>query len=279
LVAKLAHEHVKMVLTGDGGDEAFAGYDRYLRFLRLQSVGPLGPLLALAAGAAGRVLPGPSGYRLTRIAERLRQRFPGQYLSGVALTRADVSRDILGEATREAHDHYGGLDEVARSAHHLEALDRCVAIDFGSYLPDDILVKLDRTAMAVSLEGRAPFLDHHLVDFAARLPRNLRIHRGKGKYLLRRVASRWLPEAVLRKPKQGFAIPLGQWFRGPLRELASDVIASRRFAERGLIRQPAAQSYLNAHLLGRADFGELLWLILSLELWCRRFLDPTSSAV
>jgi asparagine synthase (glutamine-hydrolysing) len=265
-----------MVLTGDGGDEAFGGYDRYLRFLRLESTGRLKPAAAAATALAGRLVPGASGYRLRRIAERLRQPFPDSYLSGVALTRADVADDILGDGVRpDGSGHYAALVALADGHRKLDALDRCVAIDFSSYLPDDILVKLDRMAMAVSLEGRAPLLDHRLVEFAVRLPASLRVHGGRGKHLLRRVAARWLPADVLRKPKQGFAVPLARWFRGPLRELTSDLINSRAFAERGLLNREAVGRYLASHLAGEADHGELLWLVVSLEVWARRYLDRT----
>jgi asparagine synthase (glutamine-hydrolysing) len=148
-----------------------------------------------------------------------------------------------------------------------------VAIDFASYLPDDILVKLDRTAMANSLEGRAPFLDHRLVGFAARLPAHLRVRGRRGKHLLRRVAARWLPPDVLAKRKQGFGIPLARWFRGPLAPLAADLFASRAFRERGLLRPAAARHYLDQHRRGHGDYGEVLWLMVSLELWARRYLD------
>jgi asparagine synthase (glutamine-hydrolysing) len=283
LVSKLARERVKMVLTGDGGDETFGGYDRYLRFMDLERAGPLKPGAAAVAGAAARFLPGPTGYRLGRIAERLRQPFPDSYLSGVALTRADVADEILGDAVRPGGGgagagHYSSLAGAAAGTESLGALDRCVAIDFASYLPDDILVKLDRMAMANSLEGRAPFLDHRLVDFAVRLPAQMRVQGRRGKHILRKVAARWLPSAVLEKPKQGFAIPLGQWFRGPLRPVAADLLASRSFRERGLVRPAAAVRFLEDHVAGRADHGELLWLIVSLELWARRYLDQGPSA-
>lgn len=269
LVSRLARERVTMVLTGDGGDEAFAGYDRYLRYLALQRLGGARPLAAAFAKLGGHLLPGARGYRLRRIGERLGQEFPASYLSGVALTREDIAQDLLGDALHG--DYYGSAS--MRTDGGGDALDRIVAIDIDGYLPDDILVKLDRMAMANSLEGRAPLLDHRLVEFAASLPADLRIRNGRGKYLLRQVARRWLPADVLDKPKQGFAIPLAAWFRGPLRALAADVIASRAFRERGLMRAAAAERYLAAHVAGEADFGETLWLILSLELWARRFLD------
>jgi asparagine synthase (glutamine-hydrolysing) len=274
LVAKLARERVKMVLTGDAGDEAFAGYDRYLRYLDLQRLGVLKLAAAATAAAAGAVVPAERGFRLRRIAERLRQPFPDSYLSGVALTREGVAVDLLGEAVAPAASgHYGGLGAVARAALDLEALDRCVAIDFASYLPDDVLVKLDRMAMASSLEGRAPLLDHRVVEFGVRLPREHRVRNHRGKYLLRKVAARWLPPDVLDKPKHGFGIPLAKWFRGPLAGLAADLIGSQAFRERGLMNPGAARRFLDEHLAGQADYGELLWLTLSLELWARRYLD------
>jgi asparagine synthase (glutamine-hydrolysing) len=266
-----------MVLTGDGGDEAFAGYSRYLKFLDLERVGPLKPAAAAAAELTGRLVPGERGYRLRRIAERMRQRFPESYLSGVALTRADIAADLLGEAADSA-DHYAGLAEAARDTDRLDALDRCVANDFRSYLPDDILVKLDRTAMANSLEGRSPFLDPKVIDFAVRLPRALRVRERRGKHLLRRAAARWLPPDVLRKPKQGFGIPLGDWFRGPLAGLARDLLGSQSFRERGWIRPQVAEQILAAHLARQADHGEVLWLVLSLELWARRYVDKEARA-
>jgi asparagine synthase (glutamine-hydrolysing) len=280
LVAKLAREHVKMVLTGDAGDEAFAGYDRYLRFLSLDRLGALKPAAAAATTAASRLLRGPYAYRLRRIGERLRQPFPDSYLSGVALTRADVAEELLGDAVRaEGAGIYGGLAQAARdSLRNFDALDRIVAIDFASYLPDDILVKVDRTAMASSLEGRAPFLDPRVVEFAVRLPREMRVRDGRGKHLLRRAAKRWLPEQVLTKPKQGFGIPLGKWFRGPLAGLAGDVFGSQKFRERGFLRADAARRYLDGHRAGEADYGEILWLALSLEMWARRYLDAGPSA-
>lgn len=270
LVSKLAREDVSMVLTGDGGDEAFAGYDRYLKFLKLQQLGAMKPLAAFAARSAAALLPGSLGYRFGRLGERLQQPFPDNYLSSVAVSRADIAQHLLG---RQGGKHYRSIDALLNNLPDGDDLDRIVAIDIGSYLADDILVKLDRMAMANSLEGRAPLIDHHLVEFAVRLPASMRVRNGRGKHLLRQVARRWLPSDVLDKPKQGFAIPLAAWFRGPLRELASDLIASRAFRERGLIAAAAADAYLADHLAGRADHGETLWLVLSLELWARRYLD------
>ena len=274
LVSQLARQHVKMVLTGDGGDELFGGYDRYLRLLAFEGLGALRAPAAMALRAAGAMLHGPRADRLRRVGERMAMPFDERYQSGVALTRPEMAQAL--NAGAGGADHYR-LPLLEESGADLgagrSALDRAVAMDLQSYLPDDILVKLDRMSMAVSLEGRAPFLDPRLAGFALRLPQNLRVRNGRGKYLLRKVASRWLPPALMNKPKQGFAIPMPEWFRGPLREMAADIFDSRSFRERGLIDQGAAVRLLGEHVASRADHSETLWQILCLELWAQRFLD------
>lgn len=273
LVAQLASGHVKMALSGDGGDETFAGYGRYLKYLKAERLGLFKPLAASVASAAGFAFPGRYRRRLRRIGESLRLRFPESYLSVVALTRREHAAALLGDAG----NHYGAI-AVDRERMPAHSLDRMVAIDFASYLPDDILVKVDRMTMAHSLESRAPLLDHRLVDFAVRLPPHLRVRNGRGKHLFREVAARWLPPDVLIKRKQGFAVPLAAWFRGPLRELASDLLTSTAFRTRGLVDAQAAERCLHDHLAGVDDLSEPLWLILSLELWARRFLDAGALA-
>jgi len=274
LVSQLAQRHVKMVLTGDGGDELFGGYDRYLRLLALERLGPLRPAAGWALRIAGALLPNPQGGRLQRVGERLGLPFAERYLSGVALTRPDQARTLCAVAGGRGHYHLPLLDAADSDlGAGRSALDRAVAIDLQSYLPDDILVKLDRMAMATSLEGRAPFLEPGLAQFALQLPESLRVRNGRGKYLLRKVAARWLPAEVLRKPKQGFAIPIADWFRGPLRGLAQDTFAGRAFRERGLVDPSAADALLREHVNGTADRSEALWQVLCLELWAQRFVD------
>lgn len=274
LVSQLAQRHVKMVLTGDGGDELFGGYDRYLRLLSLERLGPMRPVAGWALRAAGTVLPNPLGGRLRRVGERLGLPFAERYLSGVALTRPDQAHALCALAGGRGHYHLPLLEQADSDlGAGGSALDRAIAIDLQSYLPDDILVKLDRMAMATSLEGRAPFLEPGLAQFALRLPVSLRMREGRGKYLLRKVAARWLPPDVLSKPKQGFAIPIAEWFRGPLRALAQDTFAGRAFRERGLVDPAAADALLREHVSGAADRSEALWQVLCLELWAQRFLD------
>jgi len=278
LVAQLAQQQVKMVLTGDGGDELFGGYDRYLRLLALERLGPLRPLAGAALRMAGALLPNPRGGRWQRVGERLGLPFAERYLSGVALTRPDQARALCARAGGDGHYHLPLLGQTDSDlGAGRSALDRAVAIDLQSYLPDDILVKLDRMAMATSLEGRAPFLEPGLAQFALRLPESLRVRNGRGKYLLRKVAARWLPADVLSKPKQGFAIPIAEWFRGPLRSLAQDTFAASAFRERGLVDPAAADALLREHLSGTGDRSETLWQVLCLELWAQRFVDSPSA--
>lgn len=269
LVAELARPHVKMVLSGDGGDEAFAGYERYLKFLALERLGPLRGAAARGLRAAGSMVPGPFGQRLRRVGQRLGETFPDSYLSGVALSRPEQMRALLGPAGAEG---YAALHPLFRADDARPMIDRIVDADIRSYLLDDILVKLDRMTMAASIEGRAPLLDHRVLEFAVRLPVHLRIRHGRGKHLLREVARRWLPPDVLDKPKQGFAIPLPEWFRTSLGAMAGDVFASRAFRERGWVQPGVVDGLLAEHRAGRADHAEPLWQVLVLELWARRFL-------
>ncbi|MGV8940232.1 MAG: asparagine synthase (glutamine-hydrolyzing) [Lysobacter sp.] len=279
LVSRLAREHVKMVLTGDGADELFGGYDRYLKLMTLEQLGPLGRPAGTALRLAGALLPNPMGGRIGRIGERLQMSRDERYLSGVALMRADTAVALHPRAGGARHYHLPLQDETGTDlGAGRSALDRAVAIDLQSYLPDDILVKLDRMAMANSLEGRSPFLHPQLAQFALSLPEKFRVRDGRGKHLLRQVARRWLPPRLLAKPKQGFAIPLAEWFRGPLRQLAGDTFASRNFRERGLIDPVAANALLDEHVRGHADRRESLWQLVCLELWAQRFLDAPLSA-
>jgi asparagine synthase (glutamine-hydrolysing) len=216
------------------------------------------------------VVPGLFGQRLRRVGQRLGERFPDSYLSGVALSRPDQMLALLGPAGAEG---YASLHPLFPAGDTRPMIDRIVDADIRSYLLDDILVKLDRMTMAASIEGRAPLLDHRVVEFAVRLPAHLRVRGGRGKHVLREVARRWLPSDVLDKPKQGFAIPLPEWFRTRLGAMAGDVFASRAFRERGWVQPAVVDGLLAEHRAGRADHAEPLWQVLVLELWARRFVD------
>jgi asparagine synthase (glutamine-hydrolysing) len=270
LVSQLAARHVKMVLSGDGGDELFSGYERYRRFERLQryrsrSLG----LAAPAARAASVVLPRGPSRRLGRIADRLAQPFPDNYLSGVALSTSRDLRRLL-VPTLAAGDLFASVRGHFEQPQIDDPMERVLHGDMATYLIDDILVKVDRMTMAHSLEGRSPLLDHELIGFVARLPYALKARQGRGKVLLRQVAADLLPAELLAKRKQGFAIPVAAWMRGELRELVNSTLHDRAFRERGVFNVRGAQTALDEHLAGTHDHSESLWLLLSYEMWARR---------
>ncbi len=273
LVSRLAAGHVKMVLSGDGGDELFAGYERYRRYRRLldlrdTSFGLAGPGLS----AVSALIPGARGARLNRIGARLSQGYPDDYLSGVALaTREDLGEVLAMDASEL--DPFASVRRFFTRSFGGEPLDHVLSGDLATYLAGDILVKVDRMTMANSLESRSPLLDHELLDFAARLPFDMKLRGSTGKYLFKQVAKRLFPADWLDKPKQGFAIPVAQWLRVELRERLQDTLASNSFRQRGLFNIRGLQRMLDEHLAGTRDHGEMLWLVLNYEAWARRDVD------
>lgn len=268
LVSQLAAKHVKMVLSGDGGDELFAGYSRYRRYAALQRIRRstlgMGPGLARLAGA---LIPGAKGRRLAGIGQRMGLPWPDDYLALVGLASPADLGLLFGE--RAKTDPFGSIRQRFVRSDIDSDMERILSGDMDTYLADDILTKVDRTTMAVSLEGRAPLLDQNLIAFAARLPFDMKLRGEQGKYLFRKVAARLLPADVLNKRKQGFAIPLASWFRTDLKPMLLDTIGSRAFRERGLFSMQGIQTLVDEHQQGLQDRGELLWMVMVLETWLK----------
>ena len=268
LVSQLAAKHVKMVLSGDGGDELFAGYSRYRRYAALQRIRRstlgMGPGLAKLAGA---LIPGARGRRLAGIGQRMGLPWPDDYLALVALANPADLGLLFGE--RAKTDPFGSIRQRFVRSDIDSDMERILSGDMDTYLADDILTKVDRTTMAVSLEGRAPLLDQNLIAFAARLPFDMKLRGEQGKYLFRKVAARLLPADVLNKRKQGFAIPLASWFRTDLKPMLLDTIGSRAFRERGIFSMQGIQTLVDEHQQGLQDRGELLWMVMVLETWLK----------
>jgi asparagine synthase (glutamine-hydrolysing) len=275
LVARLARD-LKVVLTGDGGDEAFAGYDRYRlhQFLasfdflpdRLRRMAVRSIRLALKrTGRPGHEIPWDDIAELTGDARYVR-------LVSVfgRTTRSELAPD--GPAT----DWYLAqqLDRAPANG-----IDRVLYADLHTYLPEDMLVKVDRATMAMSLEARSPLLDQRFVEFAANLPGERKLRRAASKVLLREVASRLLPTEVLRRPKMGFQVPVAQWFRGELRSLFVEAALAPDAASRDVIDTRVSERLLNEHMTGSANHGHRLWLLLILELWCRTWLRPSQGTL
>jgi asparagine synthase (glutamine-hydrolysing) len=271
MVAKLAAEHVKVVLTGDGGDEIFAGYDKYVVEGRERAYDRVPAPIRRAAGAVGAVM--ADGMRGRRFLRHLALDGPRRYLDAQSLFHRD---DIGALFERDALARMGDYDPWVKPMSHLGGrADWMSAVqysDLQAYLPLDVLTKVDRMTMAHSIEARPPLLDHRLVEFAATIPARLRFHGGTTKYLFKQAMRGILPDDIIDRPKRGFAVPLARWLRGPLLAYARDVLLSDTSRNRGVLNPAEVERLLALHQRGR-DLDQQLWTMLSFELWCRRFLD------
>jgi asparagine synthase (glutamine-hydrolysing) len=271
MVSKLAAEHVKVVLTGDGGDELFAGYDKYVVEGRERSFDRVPASIRRTAGALGQAM--PDWMRGRRFLRHLALDGSERYLDASTLFRRDEMRKVFRD---EAFEQIAGYDPRAASLSYLRdgrdwvsALQYC---DLHTYLPLDILTKVDRMTMAHSIEARPPLLDHKLVEFAATIPARFRLRDGTTKYLFKRAMRGVLPDAIIDRGKRGFAVPLGRWFRRELTGFTRDVLLSDTCRQRGFLDVRYVERLLRLHRDGR-DLELHLWTLLSFELWCRRFLD------
>jgi asparagine synthase (glutamine-hydrolysing) len=269
LVSRLARQHVKVVLSGDGGDELFAGYDRYVVDHRRRHLGRLGDLgLGAPLWALSRVLPVGGGkntfYNLSL--PRLER-----YIDSISLFPRQALRDVLapGDTSR--------VDIAPLADHDLDALSQLQDLDLKTYLPGDILTKVDRMSMANSLEARVPLLDHPLVEFACSLPPDLRLRHGGTKYLLKRALEGRVPAEVLTRPKQGFAVPLESWFSGSVPGFFRDELADTSWlAGVGIQREEINRLLDRFGETRRRDYCDRLWALVVLNRAVRRLLGPTS---
>ncbi len=262
-VSELARRDVTVALSGDGGDELFAGYTRYADVMRR---GTLPAAMRPFPALAGRMLPHGALGR-NRLLD-LGRSWQGRYATTVALP---VEVGAGGVARRELAGWLPPFPQLlSRWFAGTEGRDRVTAmtmVDMQSYLPGDILTKVDRTSMAVSLEARVPLLDHPLVEFAASLPGDLKLRDGSGKWIFRKAITGIVPEIVLRKPKQGFAVPLERWFRTDLRGRLDGLTSGGPALE--YVDERALGRLVSEHLRGRRDHSHQLWRVLALDLWLR----------
>jgi asparagine synthase (glutamine-hydrolysing) len=272
LVSRMAREHVTVALSGDGGDELFAGYRRYVRCLerwRWMARVPAGLRGAAARGleaaaAAGWAAGAPGAFgRLGRVAEQL-----GAASLEDLFVRASARCPDAGRFVQGSPSPGGLLDAPLRWPRLAEPLERMMFLDLAGNLPEDILTKVDRASMGVSLEVRCPLLDHRVVELAWRLPPELKLQAGVGKWLLRRVLERYVPRALFERPKMGFGIPLAAWLRGPLRDWAEALLDPRRLRQAGYLDADAVRQVWSQHLSGWRDHRLLLWNLLSFQAWC-----------
>jgi len=281
-VARETRKHVTVALNGDGGDESFAGYERYAAMHLAEKYHRIPAVLrdSLVQQAIGLI---PSSET-----KRSRVRDVKRFLEAASLPKVErylrwvsvfdtaakanlYSANFLHETQSiRAADI---LDPWFSRANGAGIVDAALLADINTYLPNDLLVKVDIATMAVSLEARSPFLDHHLIEFAASLPEKLKLRGITTKYLLKRMLKKLLPAENLNRRKMGFGVPIGHWFRGKLQPFLRETILSERALNRGLFRPEAVKQLVELHARGERDNSHQLWTLLMLELWFERFID------
>jgi asparagine synthase (glutamine-hydrolysing) len=276
-VAKLAREYVTVALSGDGGDELFGGYARYAHALKHDAAPRLpAPVTALAASVSELLPDGFKGKARLRSLALPRDRRYVDTSSCFATSRKRFLYAPERYAAVREHDSYGAPLRRFATAHNLDFATQMQYTDAHVYLPDDILVKVDRASMAVSLETRAPLLDPILAEYVASLPSSYHIKPGRLKSLLKAAITGFVPDAVINRPKMGFGVPLKHWFRADLKAYARDVLGSQACRNRGLFDQGFVTGLLAHHEAGRADNSFRIWALLCFELWAQQYLDPAT---
>ena len=285
LVASLARQHVTVALTGDAGDELFGGYNRHVwgTALNARLSGLPHPVRRVLGAALAAVAPEPAN-TIVQLLEpvlpkSLRTRRAGDQVAKIARivgakSAGDLYRLLCSIDSTPSDSVIGGHEtaswadgEMSAIATRLDPLDRMMLADSLSYLSDDILQKVDRAAMSVSLETRVPFLDRDVVEFASLVPPSMKIREGRGKWLVRQVLYKHVPAALIDRPKTGFSIPLDQWLRGPLKSWAYDLLAPARLRQQGLFNVMRIELMLHQHMSGRRNHGYWLWNVLMAQAW------------
>ncbi len=275
-VSKAARDLVTVALSGDGGDELWAGYARHrVEQWEQRLRASLGPA-ARIAGVLAHALPlSVKGARsLRHLAARPDDAYAIKHAYGMfepdAKTRlysGDFARS-LGDA-----DAFVSFRDAYHRCTSRDPVDKALYVDARTYMIDDVLTKVDRMSMAVSLEAREPLLDHKLLEFAARVPVSLKLKNGRTKYLLRRILDRRVPPSITGRAKRGFAVPIGRWLRGPLAPMTTELLLDGRLRDRGIFDHQEVSRIWEEHRTGRADHPHRLWQLVMLELWFRQFID------
>ncbi len=281
-VSKETRKHVTVALNGDGGDESFAGYERHAA-MRIADLYNRVPSFARKIWLEAPVSLFPtSETKRTRIRDIKRfltaASMPAseRYFKWVSTYHREPKTELYSEDFRRGIGHdeaFSLLDKWFQKSNGNSTLDTVLLTDLMTYLPDDLLVKVDIASMANSLEARSPFLDHKVIEFAASLPDNVKMGRFETKSLLKKIAAKLVPKEVVYRQKMGFGVPIGDWFRGDMKGFVKEILLTEKFEKRGLFRQKVVERYVNEHLRGDRDHTFQIWTLLMLELWYDRFID------
>ena len=274
-VAKMSREFVPVALNGDGGDESFVGYERYrgmqiARHLKHIPKPLIKAMLSLCKTKSRyrymeRFLKGMLNYT-----DEWRR-----YASWISYFQEEDKQYLYSDCFKAGlnGDTVGYILKLAEQSDLCSVAEKAMEVDINSNLPEDLLVKMDIATMANSLEARAPFLDHNVMEFAASLPITFKMRSFKLKYLLKEVAGDLLPKEILQRRKMGFAVPLDKWFRGSLRQFAYKTLLDKKCLERGYFRKEFIKTLLDEHISGESNHGSRIWSLLNLEIWHRTFID------
>ena len=281
-VARETRRHVTVALNGDGGDESFAGYERYIAMGLTEKYRKVPAFFreSLIKEAVNRIPTSPirkstvnSAKRLLEVVSKPRV---NRYMHWMSVFNEGLKEPLYSEAFREQTDRAFAasfLDTWFKKANGNGTVDTLLLTDLMTYLPNDLLVKVDIATMAVSLEARSPFLDHHVIEFAASLPERLKLRRLTTKYLLKKVLRRLLPAENLDRRKMGFGVPIGHWFRGKMQPFLREVVLSDKALRRGFFKPEVVKQLVEQHTRSERDYSHQLWTLLMLELWFLRFID------
>jgi len=278
-VSRETRQYVTVALNGDGGDECFAGYQRYAAMSLAQKFGALPGAGAIASVA--RAFPGfEDRPRMLRRAKRFITAAASppieRYLRWISAFDEDGRRNLYSDDFGHETSQYRTASIIEpwfAKANGAGIVDASLLTDTMTYLPNDLLVKMDIASMAVSLEARSPFLDHHLMEYAASLPEKLKLRGLTTKYLLKRVLKTLVPEENLTRSKMGFGVPIAYWFRGTMQPFLRETLLSDKALARGLFKPEAVRNLVDRHVDAKADHSQRLWSLLMLELWFERFID------
>jgi asparagine synthase (glutamine-hydrolysing) len=284
-LSEVTRRHVTVALSGDGGDELFAGYDRYRAVALAEKFDHLPrPLRGLLTNRLWQRLPASTRQksfrrRLKRFTAALGMSPQVRYTHWISVFDAEQRQRILSEDLMrlagfgDQPDADSFLLDAYRACPDRDFVTRTTGADVLTYLPCDILTKVDIASMSVGLECRSPFLDHHVAELAARMPIGLKLRGGRGKRILTETFADLLPESIRRRPKMGFGVPLDHWFRHELKPLLHEILLTPRALDRGYFQPAAVHSLLEEHTSGRADHSHRLWSLLCFETWHRTYLD------